>query len=132
MIVDDNVDLAHTGAALIEVSGYRAIVAKSPQEAIALAALHAQDQDIAAFVLDIGMPGMDGYALGTILKGTHIDATFIGHSAWLRDPQQEAEVGFSFDYFAQKPRSFDAIRELLADMVVSQTVKTQINLTTDE
>ncbi len=56
---------------------------------------------------------MDGYALGRELKKNHSKAIYIGHSAWKRDPIREEDVGFSFDYFLQKPMSLNECLQLL-------------------
>jgi signal transduction histidine kinase/ActR/RegA family two-component response regulator len=64
LVVDDNEDAANTCAALLEVSGYSVWVAYSPEQA--LAALTEFTPDIA--ILDIGLPGMSGYALARLMK----------------------------------------------------------------
>jgi signal transduction histidine kinase/ActR/RegA family two-component response regulator len=64
LVVDDNEDAANTCAALLEVSGYTVRVAYTPEHA--LQALAEFTPDIA--VLDIGLPGMSGYALARLMK----------------------------------------------------------------
>lgn len=109
LIVDDNADAAHMLCILLELMGHDARSVNDPRTAIPLA----EALPPCVFILDIGMPGMDGYTLGCELKKTHPKAAYIGHSAWKRDPVREEEVGFSFDYFLQKPVSFNECLQLL-------------------
>jgi CheY-like chemotaxis protein len=109
MIVDDNQDGAYVLGSMIEIWGYRCIVANDPRTAIALA----QADQVSTFVLDIGLPGMDGYTLGARLKTAYPTAAFIGNSAWRRDNNREQEEGFSFDYFVSKPVGFRELEKLL-------------------
>jgi signal transduction histidine kinase/ActR/RegA family two-component response regulator len=64
LVVDDNHDAADTAGALLEASGFTARVCYAPDEA--LAALADFMPDVA--VLDIGLPGMDGYALAAAIR----------------------------------------------------------------
>lgn len=109
MVVDDAQDIAYVGAALIETWGYRVVVATDPYTAIAMA----RSDLIDLFVLDIGMPGMDGYELGAGLAKLHPGAGFIGNSAWPRDCAREEKIGFSFDAYVQKPMGFRDLERLI-------------------
>lgn len=109
MVVDDVQDGAYAVATLIEMWGYKVVVANDPYTAIALA----KSEPVDVFVLDIGMPGMDGYDLGAFLKKEYPEAGFIGNSAWKRDWKREEAVGFSFDAFVQKPIGFRELEKLI-------------------
>jgi signal transduction histidine kinase len=65
LVVDDNQDAADSLGELLEALGYRAEVAYDPAQAIALAS--AAMPQVA--ILDIGLPGMDGFALAAHLRG---------------------------------------------------------------
>ncbi|WP_166454936.1 hybrid sensor histidine kinase/response regulator [Duganella aquatilis] len=64
LVVDDNQDAADSLGELLGALGYRPEVAYDPVQAIALAA--AGMQDVA--ILDIGLPGMDGFELAGRLR----------------------------------------------------------------
>ncbi len=64
MIVDDNVDAAETLGMFLEAMGYHILLAYSAQAAIALASSKVPD----VFILDIGLPDMDGNDLGRHFK----------------------------------------------------------------
>ena len=63
--VDDSADTVESSAALIRLSGHEVRTARSGPEALAL--LDGWDPDVA--VLDLMMPGMDGYELARRLCG---------------------------------------------------------------
>lgn len=109
LIVDDNADAAHMLCVLLEIMGHDVRAVNDPRTSIPLA----EALPPGVFILDIGMPGMDGYTLGRELKKNHPKAVYIGHSAWKRDPAREEEIGFSFDYFLQKPMSLNECLQLL-------------------
>jgi CheY-like chemotaxis protein len=64
LIVDDNADAAHMLCVLLEMIGHDTRAVNDPKTAIPLA----DASPPGVFILDIGMPGMDGYALGRELK----------------------------------------------------------------
>jgi signal transduction histidine kinase/ActR/RegA family two-component response regulator len=64
LVVDDNHDAADTCAALLEISGYTVRVAYTPEAALEV--LREFKPDVA--ILDIGLPGMSGYALAGLMK----------------------------------------------------------------
>jgi PAS domain S-box-containing protein len=64
LIVDDNADAAQSLAEILRALGNRVAVAHDPQHALALA-----EQDWPeVFILDIGLPDIDGYALARRLR----------------------------------------------------------------
>lgn len=65
LVVDDNVDGARTIAALLKLKGHEAHVAHDGAAALSAAA----ELQPHAVVLDIGLPGMDGYEVARRLRG---------------------------------------------------------------
>jgi CheY-like chemotaxis protein len=110
MVVDDYQDGANMLGSLIKLWGYEHLVANDPRTAIALA----KSESVSTFVLDIGLPEMDGYTLGGILKNANPTAIIIGNSAWNRDPKREQQEGFSFDFFLRKPFGYRELQSLLS------------------
>ncbi len=64
LLVDDNIDAASAGAALLEFLGHEVRTAHTAAEA--LAAVRQQMPEVA--ILDIGLPDMDGYALAIAIR----------------------------------------------------------------
>ena len=66
LIVDDNVDAAESLAALLEVLGHQTIVLHDGANAIDAVAKERPD----LVLLDIGLPGLDGYEIARRLRRT--------------------------------------------------------------
>lgn len=115
MVIDDNPDISAMLVNLIEAWGFNCISSNDPKTGIAIASQY----QIGAFVLDIRMPGMDGYELGAALQRKHPTATFIANTGEPRNPKREQDTAFSFHYFLQKPNGFMDLRKLLP--IVSAT-----------
>lgn len=49
------------------------------------------------------------------LKHTHPKSIFIGQSAWARNPKREAQAGFDFNFYVQKPLGLIEIAIILAN-----------------
>ena len=64
MVVDDNRDAGQSLAALLEACGHEVLVASDGPAALRLAGASAPD----AFILDIGLPGMNGYELARHIR----------------------------------------------------------------
>ncbi len=64
MLVDDNVDALDTMAEVLRISDFEVATADTPEEALKLAPLFKPD----VAILDVGLPGMDGYQLAAALR----------------------------------------------------------------
>ena len=114
MVVDDNHDAADTLAELLRLFGHTVAVAREPLAALELAEQF--DPDVA--ILDIGLPGIDGYELAERLRrqaggnGRRLIAlTGYGQAG---DRSRSRAAGF--DLHLVKPVDFDALHAaLMAD-----------------
>jgi CheY-like chemotaxis protein len=66
LVVDDNRDLADSLSTLLRIDGYEVGTAYAPKDALELAISFKP----AVILLDIGLPGMDGYEVARRLKHT--------------------------------------------------------------
>jgi len=113
LVVDDNQDAADMLASLVEHLGYEAMVAHDGASALRL--VKARRPDVA--LLDIGLPGMDGYELAAhlrnepTLKGLRILA-LTGHGL-PKDRQRTAAAGF--DAHLLKPLDAYALAKVLSE-----------------
>jgi signal transduction histidine kinase/ActR/RegA family two-component response regulator len=111
LVVDDNVDAAQSLAVLLEMSGH-AIELAYDGEAALEAAIHHRPELV---LLDIGLPGLDGYQVAqrirrqSSLKNTVLVA-LTGYGA-AADRQRSQQAGF--DYHLVKPANLDEIEEIL-------------------
>jgi len=117
LVVDDNVDGARLLAQILDASGHRTNLAHDGMQALAIA----RDVRPDVILLDIGLPGMDGYEVARRLRETEglervllIALTGYGQE---RDRVRSAEAGF--DHHLVKPVDATSIRELIAGHVIS-------------
>jgi signal transduction histidine kinase/ActR/RegA family two-component response regulator len=112
MVVDDNVDAAQTLASLLELEGHEVAVAHDAGEALALAAGRTVD----AFILDIGLPGMDGIELAAKLRGLpgQATATFIALTGYGQEADRERSRLGGFHHHLVKPVDPAALLHALA------------------
>jgi CheY-like chemotaxis protein/anti-sigma regulatory factor (Ser/Thr protein kinase) len=111
LIVDDNEDNATMLASTMSALGHRIRVAHDGQSALAIA--HDQHPDVA--LLDIGLPGMDGYELAARLRelpgGDRIRLVAITGYGQMRDREASSRSGFT-DHLV-KPVDLSRLREIL-------------------
>jgi signal transduction histidine kinase len=114
MLVDDNVDAATTLGLLLESSGHRVTVAHDPNAALAQAATDVYD----AFLLDIGLPGMNGYELARRLRELPgaCNATMAAITGYGAQAEGADAEGAAFDRYFVKPVESGELFALLASV----------------
>ena len=112
LIVDDNVDAADALGRLIHSCGYDVKVVYNGQDAIAETATFQPDM----VLLDIGMPGLDGYETVREIRQRRADVHLIvvAVTAWSRDDDKRRAYDSGFDLHVAKPMSKKMLDELLA------------------
>lgn len=112
LIVDDNADAAESMAALVRAWGHDAAVAHNAIDALAVAASF--DPDTA--LVDIGLPGMDGYELARRWRADpgerRLQLVAITGYGRVEDRDTAREAGF--DVHLVKPAELTELEELLA------------------
>jgi len=107
LVVDDDSEIVDMTRLILESGGYRVLAANSGEEAIREAGAHLPD----LILLDINMPGMDGWETLRILKVDDatraIPVAMFSIKLELRDKVQGLKQG-AFDYIT-KPFSYDGI-----------------------
>ena len=111
LVVDDNRDACDSLALLLRLSGHSTHVAYSGAQALALAA------DCAPYLvfLDIGMPGMDGYAVAKALRGDPRTrhAVLVALTGWGADDDLARTRASGFDHHLTKPADPRALNAVL-------------------
>jgi CheY-like chemotaxis protein len=107
LVVDDEVDSADGIAALLTHWGHRVRVAYDAREALDLF----RDMKPDLVLLDIGLPGMDGYQLAVRLRAEEHQAVLVALTGYT-DRRRAMAAGFE-EHFA-KPVDPQALRALLA------------------
>jgi CheY-like chemotaxis protein/two-component sensor histidine kinase len=101
LVVDDNRDAAESAAALLRLEGHEVeTAADGPQ---ALAALKAFDPHV--IVLDIGLPGLDGFEVARRLRarGDTRHALLIAVTGYGQREDRQRALQAGFDYYFVKP-----------------------------
>jgi CheY-like chemotaxis protein len=109
VVVEDNSDVARTIAMTLERAGYRVTVFADAFSTLAGLA----DLKPHAILLDIGLPGMNGYELAATLrkKPNLRHGLFIAISGFER--RQTAEAADDFDYYFTKPVNLSSLLNVL-------------------
>lgn len=101
LIVDDNVDLALTIGNIFKHFGCSVAIEHSPFKALQLA----ETQVFDFCLLDIGLPGMDGYELVSKLRAlpNTCSAVFAAHSGYSSAEYIKKSMSSGFSYHFVKP-----------------------------
>jgi PAS domain S-box-containing protein len=114
MIVDDNRDAAETLAALVELLGHDAVIAHDGEEALRLATARAPD----VILLDIGLPGMNGYEVAGKLReapGTR-GVRLVACTGYGRGEGSHSVGGAPFDAHFVKPVTAAQLEAMFSEM----------------
>jgi PAS domain S-box-containing protein len=112
LLVEDNVDAADALAMLLELLGHSVDVAHD-----GLAALDVMQRTRPDVILvDIGLPGIDGFELARRIRATQGGSTtlLVALTGYGRDEDRERTREAGFDYHLTKPVEIDALEGLVA------------------
>jgi PAS domain S-box-containing protein len=112
LIVDDNRDAAESLGVVLEMLGADVRLAFSGAEG--LETLETYNAD--AVLLDIGMPGMDGYEVARRIRQQRdlADITLIALTGWGQIEDQSRSKSAGFDHHLVKPPDLNKLEKLLA------------------
>jgi two-component system, chemotaxis family, CheB/CheR fusion protein len=112
LVVDDNVDTAESLALLLQLKGHEVAVAHDGQGALDVAAAFHPE----AVLLDIGLPGLDGYQVASRLRQHHPTSTalIVALTGYGQEEDQRRAQEAGFDQHLIKPVAPQAIYDLLA------------------
>jgi len=114
MVVDDNADAAAMLGMLLESSGHRVSIEHDALRALARSTALRPD----VFLLDIGLPEIDGNELARRLRGQPetAQAVIIAVTGYGQEQDRAHSLGAGFDHHLLKPVDFQALSGLLADV----------------
>jgi signal transduction histidine kinase len=110
LVVDDNRDAAHTLGLLLQVQGHEVEVAYDGVTALTLADTFCPS----VVLLDIGLPGMDGYDVARRLRGTTAQVLLVALTGYGDEEARCQAQQAGFDHHMVKPLDLDALQTLLA------------------
>ncbi|HEU4851563.1 MAG TPA: ATP-binding protein [Telluria sp.] len=111
LLADDNRDLVDMLSQFLELQGHSVVKARDGLEALALA--RTVQPDVA--ILDIGMPGMNGYQLAQAIRrepwGENM--LLVAATGWGHDDDKGRAAASGFDTHITKPFGLDSLEALL-------------------
>jgi PAS domain S-box-containing protein len=112
LIVDDNVDSAESLATLLGLDGHETRVASDGPSALDLVAAHPPD----IMLLDIGMPGMDGYEVARRVRQGKDSSrlTLVALTGWGQESDRKRAAEAGFDHHLTKPVEPGALNQIIA------------------
>jgi signal transduction histidine kinase len=112
LVVDDNFDVAQTTGWMIEAIGHDYRLVHESKLAVRTAGEYRPD----AILLDINMPGMDGYAVCKALRAQALfdDTAIIAQTGWGQTQDRACAGESGFDDHLVKPVNMDRLEQLLA------------------
>ncbi len=110
LVADDNRDAAQTLARFLSLQGWDVSTAFDGEEALALAGSFRPE----ICLLDIGMPGLDGYEVARRLRARPGCPLLVALTGWGQDADRRRSLEAGFDRHLTKPVDLDALQHLLA------------------
>ncbi len=122
LVVEDNVDSADSLNLLLRLYGHDVQVARTGPTALEMASASRPD----LVLLDIGLPGMDGYQVAQRLREKPefkdvMVCALTGYTPSEADRQRQRQTGF--DHYFIKPVSIEALLELFTTVKQQATVQ---------
>jgi CheY-like chemotaxis protein/nitrogen-specific signal transduction histidine kinase len=114
LVVDDNVDAADSLVILLNMSGHETKAAYDGSQAIELARAFAPN----VVLLDIGLPGMDGYETAARLRAEHGGIAIVAVTGYGSAADVERARSAGFDAHITKPVAFDELKAVLAEVAI--------------
>jgi CheY-like chemotaxis protein len=109
LVVDDNLDAARTLGELLRFLGHQVALAADGPSALSAAAT----ADPELVLIDIGLPGMDGYALAAALRASgHGVAALVAVTGYGRDEDLQRSSAAGFDDHLVKPVDLAALQRI--------------------
>jgi PAS domain S-box-containing protein len=113
LIVDDNVDAAEAMGELLQILGHEVALAKDGPAALTAAAAAPPD----LILLDIGLPGMDGYEVAARLRAAgHTRASVVALTGYGREEDLQRSRKAGFDDHLVKPVDLAKLQRVIADL----------------
>ena len=113
LVIEDNVDVARALASLLKLLNYQVWTAYDGQTGLDSARDHRPD----VVLLDIGLPGLNGYQVAEQLRREEFgkDVLLVAVSGYGHEECRQLARFAGFDHFVTKPVDYNTLRTLLVD-----------------
>jgi CheY-like chemotaxis protein len=116
LVVDDSADAATSLAVLLEMEGHEVVTVRD-----GVAALRELEHfDAQLVLLDIGLPGIDGYALADLIRQRGASTPHLVALSGYAIEARDAQGGAVFDAYLMKPLELARLAEVLARLPAAQ------------
>ena len=114
LVVDDNENCAKIMMWTLEIFGHTVKMAATGSAAIELAKSFCPD----VVLLDIGLPGMNGYEICQAMQKEPAlqNTVFIAQTGWGQQEHKERTKNAGFDHHLVKPVDMNALAKILLDL----------------
>lgn len=111
LVVDDNPDLVDSLVAVVSMLGHEARGVRSGAEALQ----HLADVPCDLVLMDVSMPGLDGFETARLVRGEPwgYSLLLVAMTGWGRDEDRRKAMDAGFDCLVEKPIDVEGIRALL-------------------
>ncbi len=111
LIVDDNEAAGQTTGWMVEMMGFDYSLAVSPEAAMATA----EDYRPHIVMLDIGLPGMNGFDLCRVMRAlpSLSSTVFIAQTGWGQDHHRQRALDVGFRHYHVKPVDYEDLQATL-------------------
>jgi CheY-like chemotaxis protein len=114
LIVEDNDDARESLRLLLELDGHDVMAAVSGEDGLD----HAQSREFAIALVDIGLPGIDGFEVARRLRATArgADLRLVAISGYGQPVDRKRAQAAGFDAHLVKPVDTEHLRSVLAEL----------------
>jgi PAS domain S-box-containing protein len=114
LVVDDNHDAGDSLAMILEMLGADVRVARGGTEALEIFSSYQPS----VILLDIGMPGMNGYEVARAIRSGHPGhpVVIVALTGWGQDEDRRRSKDAGFDHHLVKPAEIEALQDLLSSI----------------
>ena len=119
LIVDDNAAAAQTTGWMVEMMDCVFELAHSPEDALKTANYRPH-----VALLDIGLPGMDGFDLCKAMRAVpeFADTIFVAQTGWEGDSYRRRADEAGFHHYLVKPVPYEKLESVIADIRAGRQV----------
>jgi PAS domain S-box-containing protein len=112
LIIDDNIDMVRGLASLLKRQNYEVWIAYDGPSGLEAARVHRPE----VLLLDIGLPGMDGYQVAEQLRREAFgkDVVLIAATGYGQEEDRQRALSAGFDHFVIKPVDYATLQALMA------------------
>lgn len=118
LVVEDEAPLGRATVRLLARDGCDAMAVESAEEALVVLRECDTRPAFDVVVSDVGLPGMSGWQLASVMRSTYPDVAVVFTSGWAGSLPDDAvaRLGMSPDDVVSKPYSRDDLRRVLASV----------------